>query len=218
MPTKAKILVVDDTDENIRQLSSNLTAKRYSVVPAHSGEEGYSLAASERPDIIILDVEMPDGMDGFQTLRKLRADQSTRGNVATYADAARPDLLDWRVRSREKGYLLYSQMIAKPENIHGLYAALRPAEENLQLRVRQLGEGLRVPLEYLYDRKDGEGGGEYLVLHHPFARTILDCAVRRKPINRVFLNEIFDADIELRVLLIASNTAPDIPGVDMEVD
>jgi DNA-binding response OmpR family regulator len=306
MPAKAKILVVDDTEENIRQLSLNLAARRYSVLPARSGKEAYAMAARESPDIIILDVEMPGGMDGFETLKKLRSNDATRRipvimltkrqgqqdekagleegvvdyikrpldmevlhlrirnalkylrpytsdgssrlslyavnghridaeatgkitskvlgtdtfsiNVAAYADAAQPNAPNWRIRVREKGYLLYSQMIASPGNIYGLYAALKPDEENLQIRVRQLGEGLRVPIEYLYDRKDGVGGGEYLVLHHPFARTILDYPVRRKPINRNFLNEIFDEDGELRVLLIASNTEPNIPGVDIEVE
>lgn len=73
----ARILVVDDIEANVRLLEAKLTAEYYEVMTAHDGPTALSLAASEQPDIILLDVMMP-GMDGFQVCRRLKDDQSTR--------------------------------------------------------------------------------------------------------------------------------------------
>lgn len=69
--SKRKVLVVDD-EEGLRQLiEQNLTGRGYEVALASSGEEGLAKAVSERPDLIILDVEMP-GMDGFYVCQEIR--------------------------------------------------------------------------------------------------------------------------------------------------
>ncbi len=69
--SKGRVLVVDD-DEDIRQLIGRSLANRgYEVALAASGEDGIASALADRPDVIILDVEMP-GMDGIQTCQELR--------------------------------------------------------------------------------------------------------------------------------------------------
>lgn len=66
-----KILVVDD-DETIRNLLSHILGGwDYRVLAAESGREGLRVLYSERPDLLILDVDMP-GMDGWQTLERVR--------------------------------------------------------------------------------------------------------------------------------------------------
>jgi two-component system cell cycle response regulator len=62
----ARILVVDDIEANVRLLKAKLEAEYYDVLTACDGPSGISMAQSERPDIILLDVMMP-GMDGFET-------------------------------------------------------------------------------------------------------------------------------------------------------
>ena len=73
----ARILVVDDIEANVRLLQAKLEAEYYEVIPARSGAEALKLAAEARPDIVLLDVMMPE-MDGFETCRRLRADTATR--------------------------------------------------------------------------------------------------------------------------------------------
>ena len=72
----AKILVVDDIPENVRLLEAVLAARGYDVVSATSGAAALQLIDSERPDLVLLDVVMPD-MDGYAVCRELRADDET---------------------------------------------------------------------------------------------------------------------------------------------
>jgi two-component system cell cycle response regulator len=73
----ARILVVDDIEANVRLLEAKLSAEYYEVLTATDGVSGLAVAASEKPDIILLDVMMP-GMDGFQVCRRLKEDPLTR--------------------------------------------------------------------------------------------------------------------------------------------
>jgi adenylate cyclase len=72
-----KILAVDDLPQNIRLLDAILGAHGYSVIPATSGAEALEKVATERPDLILLDVLMPE-MNGYEVCRKLRDDPATR--------------------------------------------------------------------------------------------------------------------------------------------
>lgn len=73
----ARILVVDDIETNVRLLEAKLTLEYYDVLTCGSGAAALELAAEHHPDIILLDVMMPD-MDGFETCRRLKADPATR--------------------------------------------------------------------------------------------------------------------------------------------
>ncbi len=73
----ARILVVDDIEANVRLLQAKLEAEYYEVLTAPDGPTALALAASERPDIILLDVMMP-GMDGFAVCRRLKDEAETR--------------------------------------------------------------------------------------------------------------------------------------------
>ena len=73
----ARILVVDDIESNVRLLEAKLSAEYYDVLTASDGPTALAIAASERPDIVLLDVMMP-GMDGFQVCRRLKDDPETR--------------------------------------------------------------------------------------------------------------------------------------------
>jgi class 3 adenylate cyclase/CheY-like chemotaxis protein len=71
-----RILVVDDTVANCRLLTAVLAAKGYEVFSANSGAEGLELVASKHPDLILLDIYMPE-MDGYEVCRRLREDPAT---------------------------------------------------------------------------------------------------------------------------------------------
>jgi adenylate cyclase len=73
----ARILVIDDTPQNVRLLDAVLTPRGYTILKASSGPEALAMLAAEAPDLILLDVVMP-GMDGYEVCRRLRDDPATR--------------------------------------------------------------------------------------------------------------------------------------------
>jgi adenylate cyclase len=72
-----KVLVVDDVPQNVRLLEAVLTSNGYSVTSASSGPEALEKVSAELPDIVLLDIQMPE-MNGYEVCRRLRADPATR--------------------------------------------------------------------------------------------------------------------------------------------
>ena len=72
-----KILLVEDNEMNRDMLSRRLQRKGYSVVIGMDGEEALALAATEYPDLILMDISLPV-MDGWEVTRLLKADELTR--------------------------------------------------------------------------------------------------------------------------------------------
>ena len=75
--TQRKILIVDDSAFEQRMLVDLLSELPYRVSVAYNGEQGYQLALSQRPDLILLDVRMPS-MDGYTCCRLLKANPATQ--------------------------------------------------------------------------------------------------------------------------------------------
>src|SRR5437763_9933900 len=71
-----RILVVDDTPQNIRLLEAILAPRGYEIVAAESGQQALDLVESSQPDLVLLDIVMP-GMDGYEVCRQLRRDPAT---------------------------------------------------------------------------------------------------------------------------------------------
>ncbi len=74
--TRPRILVVDDESVNIRMLN-NVLKGRYSVLLADSGKEALTMAATESPELILLDIGLPD-IDGYEVCRQLQENPDTR--------------------------------------------------------------------------------------------------------------------------------------------
>jgi len=73
-----KVLYVEDNDDNVYMLKMRLELlDNFEVVVAEDGEKGCTMALSERPDIILMDLEMPV-VDGWEATRRLKADPQTR--------------------------------------------------------------------------------------------------------------------------------------------
>ena len=73
-----KILLVEDNEMNRDMLSRRLTRKGFEVLIAVDGQEGVTLAGTERPDLILLDMGLPV-LDGWAAARQLKAHEGTRG-------------------------------------------------------------------------------------------------------------------------------------------
>ncbi len=73
-----KILVVDDQLEVRELVGVTLRSDEYQVIQAESGEKAVEVARAEKPDLIIMDIMMPGGMDGLETIRIIKNDPKTK--------------------------------------------------------------------------------------------------------------------------------------------
>ena len=73
----SKILLIEDNEMNRDMLSRRLQKKGYEVVIAVDGEEGLAKAASEAPNLILMDMSLP-GIDGWEATRRLKASAQTQ--------------------------------------------------------------------------------------------------------------------------------------------
>ena len=105
------ILVVEDNERNLKLLRDVLEYAGFDVRAARTAEDGISLAVSEPPDLVLMDLQLP-GIDGLEALRRLRASPRTAGIpvVAVTAQAMKHD----RERALEAGFNGY---IEKPISV-----------------------------------------------------------------------------------------------------
>ena len=71
-----KILYVEDNDDNAYMLKNRLTRAGFTVVIAPDGTQGVAMAGSEHPDLILMDIILPD-IDGVEATRRIKADAAT---------------------------------------------------------------------------------------------------------------------------------------------
>jgi two-component system KDP operon response regulator KdpE len=113
-----RVLVVDDEPQIVRALTTNLRARGYQVDSAATGEDALRVAADRRPDIVVLDLGLPD-MDGIEVVRGLRAWTSLPVIVLSVRDGERD-----KVAALDAGADDY---VTKPFGMDELLARLRAA-------------------------------------------------------------------------------------------
>jgi DNA-binding response OmpR family regulator len=116
--TMKKILVVDDEEDILTFLELVLGEKGYSVVTAASGPEALTRAQLEKPDLVLLDVMMPQ-MDGWEVLKLLRVDDAT-AKIPVAMLSARTEAKD-RVQGLQEGAIDY---ICKPFSLQELLSKI----------------------------------------------------------------------------------------------
>ncbi|MBT3256664.1 MAG: response regulator, partial [Deltaproteobacteria bacterium] len=140
------ILVVDDTEENLRILVEALGNKGYKVRPALNGQIALKAARKETPDLILLDIIMP-GMDGYQVCDALKADKVLKDVPVIFISAL--DEVGDKVKGFSAGGVDY---ISKPFQMEEVLARvktqltlrhLRKELEEKNIRLQQTNESLR---------------------------------------------------------------------------
>lgn len=118
MTAQTHILVIDDEPQILRALRTILTAKKFRVSVANRAEEGLALASALQPDLIILDLSLPD-MDGLEVCSRLREWTSTPIIVLSVRESERD-----KVAALDRGADDY---LTKPFGIEELLARIRVA-------------------------------------------------------------------------------------------
>ena len=120
----AKILLVEDNELNRDMLSRRLSRRGHQVVEATDGEAALALAASERPDLILMDMSLPV-LDGWEATRRLKAAPATRP-IPVIALTAHAMVAD-RERSLEAGCDDFDTKPVEIERLLGKIARLLPS-------------------------------------------------------------------------------------------
>ncbi len=181
MPHSADILIVDDTLANLRLLAGILKEEGYKVRPAPSGPLGLSAARSKTPDLILLDINMPE-MNGYEVCEALKADEDLKDVPVIFLSAlsetedklkafeaggvdyiTKPFQYE-EVRARVETHLRIRMLQVELEDKIG---GLREAEELRESLVHMIVHDLRSPLtgvmaslqilEMTWDQSDEQG-------------------------------------------------------------
>jgi two-component system KDP operon response regulator KdpE len=118
MSQQPHVLVIDDEPQILRAVRTILTAKQFRVTTAARGEEGLTLAAAQAPDLIILDLSLPD-LDGIEVCRRLREWTQVPIIVLSVRDTEKD-----KVAALDRGADDY---LTKPFGIEELLARIRVA-------------------------------------------------------------------------------------------
>ncbi len=105
------ILIVEDNEKSLKLVRDVLQHKGYRTLEATTGGEGVRLAREAKPDLVLMDIQLPD-LDGISALRQLRADASLAGTpIVAVSASVMPDEKQKIVASGFDGY------ITKPINV-----------------------------------------------------------------------------------------------------
>jgi len=117
------ILIVEDNEKNMKLVRDVLQAKGYATLEAVTGEEGIRLATEHKPDLVLMDIQLP-GINGIEALRALRANPDTAAIpvVAVTASVMQQD----RKQITEAGFDGY---IGKPINLKEFLASVKSMVE-----------------------------------------------------------------------------------------
>jgi len=185
------ILIVDDNLVSLKQISAQL-AKNYDVSLAKSGELALQICAREKPDLILLDVEMP-GMNGFETLKRLREDPQLKSTPVIFLTGNHDSATE--VKCLQSGAM---DFITKPANIDILYHRIElhlqfsTYQLHLENMVKELEDNIGISFAELLDCKDYDIA-EHLLRTSEYTELLL----RELLAEGTFGDELKEEDIEL---------------------
>ncbi len=163
--TKGKILIVDDTPANINLLTDFLPSWGYEVEAANSGTAGLARVEVSPPDLILLDIKMPD-IEGYEVCRRLKANPKTQ-NIPVIFLSALDEVID-KVRAFEAGGVDY---VTKPLQLQEVLVRIE-SQMSLQLAKAEICK-LNAELEERVKQRTAEL--EIEILKHLETQKKLEC-------------------------------------------
>lgn len=142
----AVILVVDDNPENRLLLASQLGLEGYQILQAAGGKEGIEIAQKSQPDLILLDVMMPE-INGFEVCARLKSDPTTASIPIIMVTALRE--VQYRIRGIEAGA---DEFLSRPHHREELLVRVRSLIQLQRARKRLEEERNRLQLLYNVSR------------------------------------------------------------------
>ncbi|MBW1734977.1 MAG: response regulator [Deltaproteobacteria bacterium] len=234
MKKRSRILVVDDEDRNLRLMEAMLVPLGHEVIIAKNGEEALEKVRETPPDVILLDVMMPE-MDGFEAARRLKGDEETRIIPIVMVTALRG--VGDRVRALEAGA---DDFLTKPVEKIELEARVRSSlkvkayydhmrdyqgelEAEVAKRTSQLNDALarlkEASLETIYrlsraaEYKDEETGAHILRMSHFSAAVARQMGLNQKIVEAILysapMHDVGKIGIPDRILLKPGKLDPD---------
>ncbi|MDP2277656.1 MAG: diguanylate cyclase [Nitrospirota bacterium] len=136
MPSEGRVLVVDDQPANVKIIAKRLSVLGYEVLTATNGMDGIRLARESAPDVILLDIMMPE-MDGYEVIKRLKQEPETSGIPIALLTAL--DSVKDKVRGLDAGA---DDFLTKPVNQIELVARIRSLTKlkRLQEEIRKAGD------------------------------------------------------------------------------
>ena len=153
-----QILLVDDNSTNLQVLYQTLEGHGYRLLAARSGKDALSIAQRVSPDLILLDVMMPD-MDGFETCARLKADSVTRDCAVIFLSALTEP--SEKVRGLELGAVDFVNKPFQAEEVLArvrTHLTIRDLQKHLRSRNEELEHELTVAQELLREARDRTDG------------------------------------------------------------
>ncbi len=140
MTDAPNILIVDDTPANLRLLSGILKEEGYKVRPAPSGPLALAAAQSSPPDLILLDINMPD-MNGYEVCRQLKTDEELEHIPVIFLSALSET--EDKLRAFEAGGVDYITKPFRYEEVRArveTHLRIRSLQVELEDKIRRLKE------------------------------------------------------------------------------
>lgn len=186
-PTEPRLLLVDDNPTNLNVLCELLETRGYNISIALSGRQALEIAAASPPDLVLLDVMMPE-IDGYEVCRRLKANAATREIPVVFITAK--DLEEGVVQGFEAGGVDYitkpfyeREVIARVEThlrVNQLSRQLAQQNALLQDKIEELEQStaqrqaLKGQLSLISEREAAHWGLEGFVGQSPTIRRIFD--------------------------------------------
>ena len=180
MTDKSKILIVDDEPLNVKLIAAILTSENYEISLAYNGKQALEKVDADCPDLIILDIMMPD-IDGFEVTRKLKANHKTKDIPIILITAS--DAADFKVIGHEAGA---DEFLNKPINILELKSRVQSLIHTKsyldELTLKKQSGGDKNPYgEYRIPYSDSEAKSVLLVSEDEHSANIVQMYLNNQP-------------------------------------
>jgi putative two-component system response regulator len=188
-----QILVVDDNLANLKQISVQL-ADSYRVLLAKSGSQALQIITRERPDLILLDVEMPE-MDGFETLGRLKRNAGLSWIPVIFLTASNETSAE--IKALESGAVDFiTKPIEKSILLHRIGLHLRLSEYQLYLEntVKALEDGIITSFSDIIEYRNEATGG-----HVTRTSRYVEYLGQELMKKQMFVDELTEKNLELIV-------------------